>query len=445
MKKYKLGSFDYECRNAKLIVAEIRNTGIGSLIKRDLFNIFMAGIALNRTVVLYNSLGKEGFWSVPWKLSSCPRRDYQCTFRPVSGCVPLLEEIYNATLIGHKDIEKYLNQFHNPIVAANNSIAAPPPEDESRVIHYSDPFYNFLKISPKFLNELNRIAHSIIDELDPGDGRIPVLRKAAEEISSDNDVKSFKKFDHEYSDSMISFILYFLRPREDKARLLEEFMAKDLPEHFDSTRTLGLPFRGSDKCNQESECLTFPTYMKLLKSRWFEEEGLHQGHSNETNVTANIIVTSEVPNIMELARDFSTNELYQNKMPFHINWITNTNDVHQANGNSNRPILTEGTTADDVMLSILSSFKLQMNAAATIGNCCSNFHQTIFHLLRGGCGLHIDNTGQCLQYRKESIYQLCCDVKVKRSCVKRRLLRLRKEYNDANITISGVEAKLWEE
>jgi hypothetical protein len=97
------------------------------------------------------------------------------------------------------------------------------------------------------------------------------------------------------------------------------------------------------------------------------------------------------------------------------------------------------------MLSILSSFKLQMNAAATIGNCCSNFHQIIFHLLKGGCGLHIDNTGQCLQYRKESIYQLCCDVRSRRSCVKRRLARLRNEYNDGNITVSGVEAKLWEE
>lgn len=166
---------------------------------------------------------------------------------------------------------------------------------------------------------------------------------------------------------------------------------------------------------------------------------------DKNNLTANIVVTSEVPNIMELAHDFSTNDLYRNKLPFHVNWITNTNDVHQGNGSTKRPVLTHGATADDILLSILSSFKLQMNTALTVGNCCSNFHQTIFHLLRGGCGLHIDNVGQCLQERNESIYQLCCDVKSGRSCVAQRLDRLRKEYNDENITVQGVEMKLWEE
>lgn len=449
MQRYNVNSFDYECSNAKFLLAEVRNTGIGSVLKRDLFNIFMAGVVLNRTVILYNDVqrGVEGdsdyFWSYPWQLASCPRQDYQCTFRPVTGCVTLVEDIYNATNVHHKDIQKFMDSEQVPYVTGRDP---PPPEEHTRIIRYVKPDKKELKVGPRFLARMNEIANAIIDDLShekKQDDRIPMLRKAAESILSDEDTNDFYKFTHENSDAMIAFMLYFLRPRKDKARMLEEFIQKDLPDGFDSSRSLGLPFRGSDKCNQESECLTFPTLMRLLRNRWFEE-GFDERFGHLENVTANVLVTSELPNIMELANNFSANDMYLKKLPFHPIWITNTNDVHQGNGSTKRPILSHGATADDIMLSILSSFKLQMNAASTVGNCCSNFHQTLFHLLRGGCGLHIENKGQCLQDRNESIYQLCCDVKHKRFCPGKRLARLRKEYNDEQISIENVEVKLWD-
>mmetsp|Transcript_16444 Transcript_16444/g.31161 ORF Transcript_16444/g.31161 Transcript_16444/m.31161 type:complete len:711 (+) Transcript_16444:80-2212(+) len=449
MRRYSVNSFDYECKNVKFLVAEVRNTGIGSVLKRDLFNIFMAGVALNRTVILYNAVkrGAKGdpdyFWSYPWQLASCPRQDYQCTFRPVSGCVSLAEDIFNATSVHHKDIEKFMHNEKVPHVVGRDD---PPPEEHTRIIRYEKPDKKEFKVGPRFLARMNKIANVLIDQLgtDAKYGRIPILRKAAESILTDDDTKTFYKVEHEHSDAMIAFMMYFLRPRIDKAKLLEEFLQKDLPQGFDSTRTLGLPFRGSDKCNQESECLTFPTMMNLLKNRWLEEGFDEKFGQHGGKVTANVLITSELPNIMELARNFSANNLYLKKLPFHPIWITNTNDVHQGNGSTKRPILTGGATADDIILSILSSFKLQMNAATTIGNCCSNFHQTLFHLLRGGCGLHIENKGQCLQYRNESMYQLCCDVKYDKSCPEKRLERIRKEYNDEHLIIQKAEDKLWD-
>jgi hypothetical protein len=449
MQRYNVQSFDYECKNAKFLLAEVRNTGIGSILKRDLFNIFMAGVVLNRTVILYNAVqrGVEGdpdyFWSYPWQLASCPRQDYQCTFRPITGCVPLMEDIYNATNVHHRDIQKFMDSEQIPYVSGRDD---PPPEENTRIIRYIKPDKNALKVGPRFLARMNEIANAMIDQLahdKQDDDRIPILRKAAESILLDEDTNNFYKFGHEHSGAMIAFMMYFLRPRIDKARMLEEFMQKDLPQGFDSSRTLGLPFRGSDKCNQESQCLSFPTLMRLLRNRWFEE-GFHDRFGHLKNVTANILVTSELPNIMELAYNFSANDTYLEKLPFYPVWITNTNDVHQGNGSTKRPVLTHGATADDITLSILSSFKLQLNAASSVGNCCSNFHQTLFHLLRGGCGLHIENKGQCLQDRNESIYQLCCDVRHKRFCPGKRLERLRKEYNDKEMSVQDVEAKLWE-
>ena len=184
--------------------------------------------------------------------------------------------------------------------------------------------------------------------------------------------------------------------------------------------------------------------MRLLKSKWHEDGFADKyGEGNSTNVTFDILITSETKDIMEKAYAFSNNSKYMSQFPFIPRWITNTNDIRQGNGNTNRPSLNSEKTVDDIMLSVLSSFKLQMNAASTIGNCCSNFHQVIFHLLRGGCGIEYENKGQCLQRRKELMYQLCCSRK--KVCERKRLKRLQWELHNVNITLAGAEIKLWDE
>jgi hypothetical protein len=184
--------------------------------------------------------------------------------------------------------------------------------------------------------------------------------------------------------------------------------------------------------------------MRLLKSKWHEDGFADKyGEGNSTNVTFDILITSETKDIMEKAYAFSNNSKYMSQFPFIPRWITNTNDIRQGNGNTNRPSLNSEKTVDDIMLSILSSFKLQMNAASTIGNCCSNFHQVIFHLLQGGCGIEYENKGQCLQRRKELMYQLCCSRK--KVCERKRLKRLQWELHNVNITLAGAEIKLWDE
>eukprot|EP00979_Chaetoceros_neogracilis_P014134 scaffold4446_cov272-Chaetoceros_neogracile.AAC.11 len=433
MKKHNVSTFDFECKNAKYLVAEMRNSGFGSVLKRDFYNVFVAAIAMNRTVVFYNDVTNgTSFSSGKWLLSSCSRHDYQCSFQPLSGCVPTIEEIIRAPNLQEDAIESHMSGEIKGLY------------EESKVIRFANPSKRVLSTDSLIHVELHRIATLIIDELDPTDARVPILRKAAQEILLETDRSIQHKFLHETSDFAISFMLYIMRPTLAKGNQLKAFMDNDLPPDFDSARSFGFPIRGSDKCNQESECLQFPTYMRLLKSKWYEE-GFAEKYDRESgNVTFIILVTSEMKDIMDKAYAFSNNSEYMSKFPFTPRWITNTNDIRQGNGSPGRAKLG-GNTADDVITSMLSTFKLQMNAGSTIGNCCSNFHQVIMQLLQGGCGLEYNNKGQCLQSRNESLYQLCCQKKSNRVCVRERLGRMRVEFNDMNITQGEAETRVWDE
>jgi hypothetical protein len=425
MKKYNVSTFDFECKNAKFLVAEMRNSGLGSLLNKDFYNMFVAAIAMNRTAIFYNDVTDGASFSLgKWQLSSCSRNDYQCSFQPLSGCVPTIEEIIRAPDLQFETFRNFINGIPQL------------PHGDSRVIRYVNPSKQRLTPTRIVFVELHRIATLIIDELDPTDARVPILRKAAQELLSETG-----KIHHETSNFDISLMLYIMRPTLAKGNQLKAFMDNDLPPDFDSARSFGFPVRGSDKCNQESECLQFPTHMRLLKSQWYEE-GFAGKYGHESgNVTFDILVTSEMKYIMDKAYAFSNNSEYMSKFPFTPRWITNTNDIRQGNGSPKRAKLGRNA-ADDVITSMLSTFKLQMNAGSTIGNCCSKFYQVIMQLLQGGCGLDHNNKGQCLQSRNESLYQLCCD---RGPCVRKRLGRMRVEFNDMNITQEGAEIRVWDE
>ena len=425
MLKYNVGTFDFECKDSKFLVAEVRNTGIGSLFKWDMVNMMMSALAMNRTLVVYSNIHTNGtVFAQPWDLSSCHRRDLQCSFLPMTGCSLRIDDITKAA-------EVEFEVFRNFLYSRNPK--EPTPYDDVRIIRYKNRAP--IPVKGRTLGAINNIASSLIDELDVGDDRIPILRKAASSILQVKDTGS--AFMHSDSDFVHAFIMYALRPIISKGEQLEISFQSDIPQDFESNRTLGMPIRGSDKCNQESECLQASTYFHLVGKIWLEH-GL-------PNSTANILVTSEEEKMINATYAVAANETLLRKLPFEPRLITNTNDVRQANGNTGRFILPQGAQADDITMSILSTLKLQMNAAHTIGNCCSNFHQLIFHFLRGGCGVEHDNKGLCLQDRNESIYQLCCDKGHQPVCPRERLEQLAIQFNKTSITVEEAEMKIWEE
>ena len=149
MSKYNVSTFDYECKDAKFMVVELRSSGLGSILTRDMFNVFTAAIAMDRVVIVHNG-GRD------WGLSTCPRHDYQCTFQPLSGCVLTNDEINQAPIVKFGEVNRFAN---------GRGVS---PEKDAKVVRYGDPATKRpVATKTRVLGELHRISNLIIDELDP--------------------------------------------------------------------------------------------------------------------------------------------------------------------------------------------------------------------------------------------------------------------------------------
>jgi hypothetical protein len=135
-----------------------------------------------------------------------------------------------------------------------------------------------------------------------------------------------------------------------------------------------------------------------------------------------IVFTTESVNIVRERHEFINNATLRQGFPFPLNFVTNSKDVTPDTGFAkSRPRVN--FTADEAMLSAISSLKAQMATRVTIGNCCSNFHTLLGDFLAEGLGATTENTFACLQEMKDPEYQVCCGWF--RGCKERRAEALR--------------------
>jgi hypothetical protein len=180
-----------------------------------------------------------------------------------------------------------------------------------------------------------------------------------------------------------------------------------IPSDIDVEATIGLPIRASDKCHKESECLTFDQHMQVTSDIWSK-------HLNATGQTGKdlkpaIIFTTESNSVAEQQIDFAGSEERQSKYPHRFQFITNTKDVTPGTGLLKKKAADrKGITADEAMLSSMSSLQAQMKARVSIGNCCSNFHTLLSDYMMEGCGSASQSTYVCLQEHDDPINRVCC-------------------------------------
>jgi len=185
----------------------------------------------------------------------------------------------------------------------------------------------------------------------------------------------------------------------------------------------------SDKCGVESECLTFRQHVEAAKSLWTTEK--YNRHDVERLV--NIVVTSESRQIFRELQDYaarmsnySSAEPLSDSDAFRARFVTNHRDIAQDTGyledvigprsNVSKSLIT----ADEAMVSALSSLKAQLQTRVTIGNCCSNFHLLLKDLLDEGCGSAVENSFQCLQDHEDEAFRVCCAWDKSPRCQTRR-------------------------
>lgn len=118
-----------------------------------------------------------------------------------------------------------------------------------------------------------------------------------------------------------------------------------------------------------------------------------------------VILTTESRSILQ---EYDTSKSSFGDLTF----IRNLGDVAQDTGFLQERDLQLNITADEAMLSAMSSLRMQLNSRVALGNCCSNFHLLLSDLVAAGCTEDASfgqlATFHCLQDHPNPNYHLCC-------------------------------------
>lgn len=146
-------------------------------------------------------------------------------------------------------------------------------------------------------------------------------------------------------------------------------------------------------------------------------------HSNDakpvvaTTRNPTILFTTESREVVEAQKQFI---LANHSSPFYqqynlsFDFVVNHHDVTPDTGYLPHAVVVvaeeddDSFTADDAMLSAVSSFQLQLLARTSVGNCCSHFHHLLNDFLMEGCGAAHANQFMCLQESDDPLLHVCC-------------------------------------
>lgn len=152
--------------------------------------------------------------------------------------------------------------------------------------------------------------------------------------------------------------------------------------------------------------MSFYLHLQAASQIWSKYQNAPNTNDNPT-----IVFTTESKAVAQDQTEFANNLTLQKTLPFAFGFVTNSYDVQQGTGfikDIKRQTIKQQVSAEDVMLSTLSSLKLQLLAPMTMGNCCSNFHNLLNDLLTNGCGAATENSFHCLQEHEDMQFRVCC-------------------------------------
>lgn len=386
-----LAAYDYECPDTKYLVVSLWNNGIGANMEHVAIPTLMAGLALNRTVLFVSNAPDGPNWIIklPWSLASCPRRDPQCFFAPISPCVPTVAELAAVS---------QLKKHQKAQLFANGTL---PAEYENNRVVYMLALHKFGSdhLGGKVKPTLHKIAHALVDQLPANDSRRPLLRQAADYILEQDGKR--KGYDYVGATSKIrhAMAFYAMRPNLSYQQRINQVLRDVLPADFNANDAVGLPIRASDKCLRESECLTFDQHMRVATKMW-------NRHGPNTEISdPSLVFTTESTAMQAEQRLFASNTLARSRFPA-FRFVTNSHDVTPDSGRFSN--VAKNVTADEAMLSAISSLQLQLTARVSIGNCCSNYHRMLQDYLSEGCGAASDSYFHCLQEEDDPELRVCC-------------------------------------
>ncbi len=227
-----VGKYDYECDpDTKYIVADLgHGNGMGRIIQTSAPESIWFGVASKR-VVLWNNERKSNFFS-------CPRRDWQCLFLPMSPCVLTEDDLKNATRLSDYDVKEFrktgkLPEKYKDVrvikVRTNNSRSEMQGLREIFVSRIRS-LYEENEKQVRVGTDTSGIQHPWLLDAD-------TIRRVCNYIlDMSNGYHVWKMW--------AAPLQYMLRPNMLLRREMNKAIEKSVPPDFDPNRSIGIPIRG---------------------------------------------------------------------------------------------------------------------------------------------------------------------------------------------------------
>ena len=220
------GKFDFQCDpDTNYIIANIGVTnGMGMVLRENAIQPILLGLMTNR-VVLWNNQKSSTFFS-------CPRKDWQCLFMPMTPCVVSQNDRRKAPFLSNAEVQEWTKTGEIPKQYENERIVklwGSVPNQEPKGIREA-----FVRIIASVFNDdrnRNQISSS--------------RQRSAWDLDSET-IQSVNQYILNASDIGLSSLplLYALRPNFRLRNELETALKKHVPNDFDPNKAIGIPIRG---------------------------------------------------------------------------------------------------------------------------------------------------------------------------------------------------------
>jgi hypothetical protein len=242
-KNYGVGRFDYECHGAKYIVMALGGNGLGANVRGGMVPSMMLGLMTNRVVIFMNNIPATdnstfSYIQNEWTLASCPRKDYQCFFWPVTPCVLIEDDISNAYHLNISETRLLLRRYEVPLYA-----------DHHKVWIWTTAFQPIPYFHPpsagKLYDYAQRFVSPILDEHTNFGQRQRLIQRSLESIRTDDGFRDLYHFAAASYKIQHTITMYMLRPHQELAHKLDNILLDIIPTNFNPEVAIGLPIRGT--------------------------------------------------------------------------------------------------------------------------------------------------------------------------------------------------------
>jgi hypothetical protein len=231
-----IGMYDYECPNAKYIIARLSNNGLGVNVRSGTTKVLLAGLITGRIVHFVNKAPRGQTFSMrkSWALVSCKRGDAQCVFLPPSPCTLVETDLDDAYELNRMDLKKLFKKSKLPFGHEADKVWVMPLD-----------FTPQIWTPPKLKGILHKHANTLIANVPENDPRLPVMKLATDHLLDGDPPRPGYNFAAANLKLNHALSFYSMRPNLEFSEKMKEIMSEIIPDNFDAENAFGLPIRGT--------------------------------------------------------------------------------------------------------------------------------------------------------------------------------------------------------